>query len=143
MVRAADSLGQDLGDVKDVKLVAQASLVLILRYTVGGNQLVDAAVLEAGDSITAENAVSDQGKYGGGTLLLEELGSTDNLVWLVSGRMLQGVAGILTVLPVSIRSSMMMQTRSVTSPTRIMLELWRSVILVGRRSLWMREKPRP
>lgn len=37
VVRATDSLGQDLRDVEDVKLVAQAGLVLILRHTVGGH----------------------------------------------------------------------------------------------------------
>lgn len=86
MVRATDSLGQNLRDVKDVKLVAQAGLVLILRHTVGGHKLVDAAVLDARDSISAENAVSDQAEDGRGTLLLEELGSPDNLVRSVSGR---------------------------------------------------------
>jgi hypothetical protein len=101
MMRAADSLGQDLRDVENIQLRAKSGLVLVLWHTVGGDELVDAAVLDAGDGIAAEDAVSDERDDGCGTLLLQELGRACNL-WstLVERRCMNhskgahGVAGV-------------------------------------------------
>lgn len=78
-MRAADGLGNDLRDVKHIKLCAQSGLVLVLRHAVGGDELVDAAVPDAGNGIAAENAVSDERDDGCGTLLLQELGRACDL----------------------------------------------------------------
>lgn len=83
MVDAADRLGENRGDVQDVKLGSKLLLVLVLGNRVGNDQLVNRRSLDAVDSVTAEDTVSQQGVDGGGALLLKELGSSGD-----------GVAGI-------------------------------------------------
>jgi hypothetical protein len=79
MVRASDGLGNDLRDIKDIQLVAEQSLVVILWHAVGGHELVDAAVLDPVLGIAAEHAVGDEGVDVDCTLLLEQLGCPNDL----------------------------------------------------------------
>ena len=83
VVDAADRLGENGGDVQDVELGSKLLLVLVLGYRVGNDQLVNRRSLDAVDSVTAEDTVSQQRVDGGGTLLLKELGGSGD-----------GVAGI-------------------------------------------------
>ena len=79
VVGAPDGLGDDLRDVQDIELLAQLGPVLVLRHAVGGDELVDAAVPDPVGGISAQYAVRDEGVDLGGALLLEQLGSADDL----------------------------------------------------------------
>ena len=78
MVDATDRLGENGGDIQDVELGSKLLLMLVLGNRVGDDQLVNRRSLDAVESVTAEDTVSQQGVDGGGTLLLEELGSSGN-----------------------------------------------------------------
>lgn len=84
VMRTTNSLGQHLGDIKDIKFGAQSSLVLILWHTVGGDELVDAAVLDTRDGVAAKDTVSDKSEYLCSAFPLQELGSACDLSGCVS-----------------------------------------------------------
>lgn len=66
-------LCKDVADFKDLQLRA-TRLVLCLVDSVGHNHLVQRTGVDAINSISAENAVSDQRKHLRSTLLLQQLG---------------------------------------------------------------------
>jgi hypothetical protein len=72
-------LSENVADFKDLKLGAQAQ-VLLLLHAVGHHHLVKGASVDALDGVAAQDTMGDQGINLGCALLLEELGGPSNRV---------------------------------------------------------------
>lgn len=76
---ATDGLGEDVTDLDDVELVAKIGLVLVLRYAICCDELVDSAHFHAVEGVSAKYAVGDQSIHGRGAFFLEKLSRSGNL----------------------------------------------------------------
>lgn len=76
---AADGLSKDWRDIKHFQLRAQTTM-LLLRDRVGHNDLVNGGGIDAGNGISTEDAVGDEGVNSSGTLSLQQLGSASDCV---------------------------------------------------------------
>lgn len=73
----ANGFGEDGGDVNDLKLGAQAA-VLVLGNRVGHEKFVDGGCVDPTNGVAAEDAVGNECVDHGGALSLEKLGGAGN-----------------------------------------------------------------
>ena len=76
IVNTSDRLGENPRHIKDLELVAQNGLVLLLRCRVGGDDFVNGGSIDSLNGVAGKEAVRDDGVNPEGALVLEQLGGS-------------------------------------------------------------------